>query len=65
MAKAPRAATDLREALLLEPPREVAGLARRTYVILAINSMAMLVLLGCFLTLTVVLNSIIDRKSVV
>ncbi len=56
MAKAPRAATDLREALLLEPPREVAGLARRTYVILAINSMAMLVLLGCFLTLTVVLN---------
>ena len=39
MAKAPRAATDLREALLLEPPREVAGLARRTYVILAINNM--------------------------
>ena len=55
-ASGPWAVTDMQEALLLEPPPDVARTGRRVYVSFGVNCASLLCILGCLSTGSMVIN---------
>ena len=55
-ASGPWAVADMQEALLLEPPPDVARTGRRVYVSFGVNCASLLCILGCLSTSSMVIN---------